>query len=114
MKTSDELVMEYAANRIELREWNEQIAGIPYWCAETLHKEFDLWKDEPGDGPYGEKEQWLGWVNLLENTDWDPEESSDLFHLAKCRDERRKLAQPLGNIKRAIAARGRALLRAAA
>ena len=109
MKTSDELAIEYARNRAEFRELNKKIDGLPYETRDELLKIAEEWKSCNED--MGSHEQWAGWVNLLNSYDYEEEGDSDICRLANWWDERSALAAPLGDIRRAIAARGRKLIR---
>ncbi|MBU8921814.1 MAG: hypothetical protein KOO63_08340 [Bacteroidales bacterium] len=123
MKTTEELVISYAENRIAFRnvkdeihklmsprnENGEYIFGIPE--KDTIQAKMTSVRNDWFDGgdmysynawPEG------GWTEVL--TDLDIEDP-DMLRLAALWDERKAIVISAGNIKRAIAARGRALLR---
>ena len=125
MKTTEELVIQYAENRITFRnvrreidqitnprdENGECIFGIPE--KDTIQAKMTSVRNDwfdCGDGysynawPNG------GWTEVLTDLDIkDPE----MLRLAVLWGERKAIVNEAGNIKRAIAARGRALLRKA-
>ncbi len=126
MKTTDELVIAYANNRAALRnvkteihqiisprdESGEYIFGIPE--KDTAHGKMTSVRNDwfdPGDGYSFNKWPEGGWTEVLTDTDIEDEE---MLRLAALWDERKAIVREAGNIKRAIAARGRKLLREAA
>ena len=123
MKTSDDLTMEYAANRIRFREIKEEISNLAYPCDENgiytkpagndkcvmerMQEFFKEWCDGGDDG-YGH-EPWPegGWVEALEDAEID---DPDMLALAKLWQHKKSIIREAGMIRRAIAARGRKLL----
>jgi len=122
MKTTNELVIAYAKNRTELRKTQSEITGFGF-CLKTQNwdhsasKVLELAREEyyqtPDDEPpYYEEGVWAGWVNiLLATTPSTCEHFLAAYNLAELRDRRREINRKAGNIKRAIAARGRKLMR---
>ena len=113
MKTNEELVIAYAQNRTELREM-QKIISTYCWteiegdkCLMELITDcrkdyFDAEIDEYGCTGY-----WPGWNEILCEFPAD----HPVRQLASMFDQKKAIQNNAGNIKRAIAARGRKLLR---
>jgi hypothetical protein len=113
MNKGDALAIKYAENRAELRVVNIELANIPWEAFEILHEEAKNWKEFADDmSGEGHCEPWPGWVGLLDESDhYQEDESGDLYLIAKLWEERKRLGNELGNIRRSVAAHGRALIR---
>jgi hypothetical protein len=125
VKTTEQLVIDYASNRAEFRTVKDEIKAlmwpldedgcvilIPPETRTLADKMTDLRKNffESDDYMYGFGRGWPdgGWIEVMEDSDiTDP----DMVKLAELWERRKKLVNEAGNIKRAICARGAKLLR---
>lgn len=123
MKTPEELVIQYAENRIAFRNVKNEIRKLTYPKDENGEHIFGIPEKDTIQGKMTSvRNDWFdcgdgynyncwpdgGWTEVL--TDIDIEDP-EMLRLAALWDERKTIVRKAGNIKRAIAARGRALLR---
>ncbi len=122
MKTSDQLTIEYAANRIHFREVKDEIYNIMYpcdkngvsfagsenWVGDKMQQFFKEWCEQTDD--YYGREPWPdgGWPEVLEEAEID---DPDMLALANLWVLKKSIIREGGQIRRNIAARGRKLLR---
>jgi len=126
MKTTDELVINYAKNRIELREVKNEIHQLTCPTDENGIYIFNIPEKDTTQGKMTSvRNDWFdcgdgysytcwpdgGWTEVL--TDLGIEDR-EMLRLGALWDERKAIVATAGNIKRAIAARGRKLIRGAA
>lgn len=116
-KKLESLAMQYATNRAEHRrvqkEINSIIAATDGDVMAAMNHAHDSWFGDVDD--YGTYAGWLGWKEAVDVDIYNikrlyPEQVDAALSLAELYDRRRALVPELGNIRRAIATVGRALL----
>lgn len=105
------LVAEYAKNRIDMAAINKQIAKLTDWQREDKGVDLSVVRLDYLE----EGDRWRGWayaIEVVESFHDDPI-TDDQCLLATLLDKKAALRVQAGNIKRAIAALGRQLLKEA-